>query len=228
MREVLEKVAAPAPDGFGIKTYPTTLRRFFARHRVTVPDENSELANHLLKTVETSSNVDSATAHSVRHIAFELSNSPGITAKQFKTLSRWVLRMRDQEHADQHLALARERLALERAKFEFNAARRRSISTLNSARSSRIRMPTMKRKSTPLASAFRQGEHRSHRRPGTTSNQRRDLGATLPKLIRTGVESHFSAVFSDSALPSLFSVPPWVNNPTFKTQVIMLLRAEPG
>jgi hypothetical protein len=123
MREVLEKVAAPAPDGFGIKTYPTTLRRFFARHRVTEPNENSELANHLLKTVDTSSNVDSATAHSVRQIAFELSNSPGITAKQFKTLSRWVLRMRDQEHADQHLALARERLALERAKFEFNAAR---------------------------------------------------------------------------------------------------------
>src|SRR5687767_1923410 len=123
MREVLEKVAAPAPDGFGIKTYPTTLRRFFARYRVTEPNENSELVNHLLKTVDTSSNVDSATAHSVRQIAFELSNSPGITAKQFKTLSRWVLRMRDQEHADQHLALARERLALERAKFEFNAAR---------------------------------------------------------------------------------------------------------
>ena len=45
MREVLEKVAAPVPDGFAIKTYPTTLRRFFARHRVTVPDANSEFAN---------------------------------------------------------------------------------------------------------------------------------------------------------------------------------------
>ena len=123
MREVLEKVAAPAPDGFGIKTHPTTLRRFFARHRATVPEENSELANDLLKSIETSSKFDSATAHSVRHIAFELSNSPGINSKLFKALSRWVLKMRDQEHAEQHLALARERLALERARFEFNAAR---------------------------------------------------------------------------------------------------------
>ena len=123
MREVLEKVAAPAPDGFGIKTYPTTLRRFVARHRATTSNENSELATELLKSLERSTNIDSATSHSVRQIAFELSNSPGISAKQFKTLSRWVLKVRDQEQAEQHLALARERLALERAKFEFNAAR---------------------------------------------------------------------------------------------------------
>ena len=34
-----------------------------------------------------------------------------------------MVKMRDQEHAGQQLALARERLAFKRAKFEFNAAR---------------------------------------------------------------------------------------------------------
>ena len=123
MRQVLEKVAAPPPEGFGIQTYPTTLRRFYARHRATSESENSALAAELIQATTADSPVDSAIAFGVRQIAFELSNSPRIGSKQFKALSRWVLKLRDLQHADKHLDLARERLALDRARFQFNAAR---------------------------------------------------------------------------------------------------------
>ncbi|HEX7861120.1 MAG TPA: hypothetical protein VF773_12375 [Verrucomicrobiae bacterium] len=123
IKQVLEKVAAPAPEGFGIKTYPTTLRRFYARRRAGNSREDSQLATELVDTTDPAPQVDSAIALGVRQIAFELSNSPRIGPKQFKALSRWVLKLRDQEHAEKEFALARERLALDRERFQFNAAR---------------------------------------------------------------------------------------------------------
>jgi hypothetical protein len=128
--EVVAKVAAPSPEGFGLKTYPNSVKRFYAKHRAAVYPHHSSAAEELLAAAANSSDFDQATAVALRQIAFELANSPGMSAKRFKIVSRWILKLRDQEHqarsltvAQQNLALAEKRLALDREKFEYSAAR---------------------------------------------------------------------------------------------------------
>jgi len=71
----------------------------------------------------------SATEESLDSIAFQLSTSP-LDAKAFGQVSRWIMKQKAHEQkerstriAESQLDLARQRLALERDKFEFVAAR---------------------------------------------------------------------------------------------------------
>ena len=121
--EVLQLVARPAPEGFGITTYDMTLRRWHRREKLARRPEDLQLARDILADASEPGAFDQATAATLRHVAFELANSPRITAKNFKAIARWVLKLRDQEHHAHQLELEKQRLALETKKFEFNAAR---------------------------------------------------------------------------------------------------------
>jgi hypothetical protein len=126
--ETIKRVAAPAPDGFGLKTHRQSLHRFYQRYSQELKPEHLETAVELSKIPHTPE-LAVGSEQAMHHTAFQLATSP-VDIETFKELSRWITKHKAEEHkaayvriADQHLALARERLALERAKFEFNAAR---------------------------------------------------------------------------------------------------------
>ena len=127
--DTIKRVAAPAPDGFGLKTHRQSLHRFYQRYSQELIPEHLESAVALKATKEQTAALGLSAEEAVTHAAFQLATSP-LDIETFKQLSRWITKNKADEHkaayvrvAEQHLALARERLALERAKFEFNAAR---------------------------------------------------------------------------------------------------------
>ena len=122
-RETLKLLANPRPEGFGIKTHLCSLYRFAAKHRHQEHESLAELAADYSQLNTTTPQFDNATATALREAAFELASSSHLDSDKFKSVARWVLKLRDQEHHEATLALEREKLALEREKFQYNAAR---------------------------------------------------------------------------------------------------------
>ena len=131
---VLQLVARPEPDGFGIATHDNTLRRWHRREKLARRPSELEFAQQVIAASKDDPLLDQATATLLRQAAFDLSSAPKTSARDFKALARWVLKLRQQQHEAELLALKRERLArqlelekqrlaLETKKFEFNAAR---------------------------------------------------------------------------------------------------------
>jgi hypothetical protein len=121
-RLVVEMIARPAPDGFGVNTHVTTLRRFYARHQASSSDGELEIAK-LFDSVGSSPSIENATENLLREWAFQIATNPQKTNSAFKTLARWRLKLREQQQRERLLEIHEQRLHLERDKFEFNAAR---------------------------------------------------------------------------------------------------------
>ena len=122
--DVIAMVAAPPPEGFGIETHITTLRRFYVRYQNQHRKEDSDLAAEIVTSMEPyRRQFHQATLTTIEKIAFDLATSPKPRITQFKALSRWLTKMADQDQKLHCLELARERLNLEKMKFEFNSAR---------------------------------------------------------------------------------------------------------
>jgi hypothetical protein len=131
--ETVQKLAEPAPDGFGLKTHRSTLHRFYRRYSRTIRRENLNDALELRSDDASSMPLLEGSADAVRHLAFQLSTSPEAPAS-FKEVSRWLSKQQYLKIAEEQLALARQRvemekqrLDLDREKFEFNAARQAII-----------------------------------------------------------------------------------------------------
>jgi hypothetical protein len=135
-RKVVEMAAQQPPDGLGLKTHETTLRRFAARHRAQDRAEDFGLARLFALgsaaasaatdsalTSDSPQIMDSATQSLVSDWAFEIASSPRRKLAAFKVLSRWVLKQRELEQREREINLHTSRLALDREKFEFSAAR---------------------------------------------------------------------------------------------------------
>ena len=125
--EVIERVRRDPPDGFGIVTYDTSLRRFYARHKLASRGETISIAHEFNAQQFDEQPLDDATASATRQLAFEIANSPKIGLKQFKPLSRWVLKHRELEQRDREIQLVAQRLELDTERFRFNAARQALI-----------------------------------------------------------------------------------------------------
>ncbi|HYE31374.1 MAG TPA: hypothetical protein VEH27_08105 [Methylomirabilota bacterium] len=128
VKQVLEMVAAPPPEGFGLKTHITTLRRFHLRARWRFQSQLTEDISDLPPSHKPGlNNSDQLTLHKLReatlHNAMLHQSDPATVA----TLGRWMLRLKEAEYRKEELELLRARLALETRKFEFNAARQAII-----------------------------------------------------------------------------------------------------
>ena len=121
-RRVVEMIAEAPPNGFGLQTHITSLRRFYARHATASQPDEMEMAKALVGS-EVSDPMGNATETLLKQWAFQIATQPQRTGSAFKALSRWSLKNQEQRHRILQLELHKERLALERAKFEFNAAR---------------------------------------------------------------------------------------------------------
>jgi hypothetical protein len=137
-RTVLELVAAPPPEGFGLRMHLTTLRRV---HRAARTRFHANLAATELELIpplgSVPSPLDQEAVAGLREFAVELATVQQRDPLHFATVSRWVLRLeqnaqreRQLKIAENRLALLKEKLALEKSKadlektkFEFNSAR---------------------------------------------------------------------------------------------------------
>jgi hypothetical protein len=119
-----KNVAASPPDGFGLKTHFASLHRFFVRYTQEHQQENFAQAAELLQTNSgygDPNTLKNATEQAVVHSAFHLATSPQ-DSEAFGRLTRWLAKQKKLELTQEYLALARQRLALEREKFECNVA----------------------------------------------------------------------------------------------------------
>jgi hypothetical protein len=127
--ETLNKVAAPAPNGFALRTHRHSLQRFFKRHRQKLRTEEIAAAKENRSRPEDASVLVSDAEQSVQYAAQQLASSP-MDSDQFRDVSRWLATHKNHELkrdyyqlAAQQLALARERLAFDRERYEFDTAR---------------------------------------------------------------------------------------------------------
>jgi hypothetical protein len=118
----LEKVAAPPPEGFGIKMHLTTLRRFHLRARLFYGRQLSEEGSRA-GADHRRDKPQELTMETVRQAALELSSMHRHGPAEFNAVSRWLMRVKESEHRERELELMKERIELEKRKFEFNAAR---------------------------------------------------------------------------------------------------------
>ena len=125
-REVLEKLAAPPPEGFDVRTHPACLRRFEQRFHLSNKSEDLALARGLLHASEDLDLLKRSTGSSLAQAAFNLATSldPGRVAAAAKLLAA----LKRDDFREQDLLLARERLALERDhRREQNQIRQREL-----------------------------------------------------------------------------------------------------
>jgi hypothetical protein len=121
---VLEMVAAPPPDGFGLKTHLTSLRRFHERARTCFHRDLTTSSLQLLPGQASDPNtLDQLTTVALRQFAVEMASVQERNPARFATVSRWVLRLQQNAQRDREIKVIEERIALEKRKFEFNAAR---------------------------------------------------------------------------------------------------------
>lgn len=120
-REVVQMIAQPPPDGFGLNTHITTLRRFYARHQASSRPAEEEIARLFESNGPPA--LENATENLLGEWAFLIATNPQKTNGGFKSLARWLLKKREQDQRDRQLDIYQQRLGLDREKFEFNAAR---------------------------------------------------------------------------------------------------------
>ena len=124
VQKVLELVAAPPPDGFGIKTHITSLRRF--HHQAQAANQKDLADGHCELLAELGSDphsLNQLTDAALRQFAVELATVNNRNPAHFATVSRWVLRLQQNAQREREIKVIEDRIALEKRKFEFNAAR---------------------------------------------------------------------------------------------------------
>ena len=110
--KVLERIARPAPDGFGIKTHLTTLRRFKNRRDAENAADILDSAAHLGNIAPGREKApDETILTELRRHLCERASSPAATDSQVALLASWVNRQQRLTVAIQHVQIARKRLA---------------------------------------------------------------------------------------------------------------------
>jgi len=122
INDVLDKVAAAPPDGFGIKTYVTSLRRFYQREKLFRGRDNLPLARMAhLNSEELAILQNASTATLTQHF-FEAISAPGENQNYIAAAAKWLVATREQELRREKLKLARDRYELDRQKLRLSAA----------------------------------------------------------------------------------------------------------
>jgi hypothetical protein len=115
-----DRLAEPPPVGLSLNTHINSLRRFYRRYSQQI--ESEELSEASSSVADSSRALLAAAEHGAHYAAFQLSAAPP-HPDTFNQLSRCLTKQKFLKVAEDHVALARERLALDHQKFQFNAAR---------------------------------------------------------------------------------------------------------
>jgi len=121
IQQVLLKVVSPPPNGFGIKTHITSLRRFYQRaRREALQHQLAEDASSI--SPSDLANLERAAAGALTHYALETMTLPGTGSTNLAHITKWLIAVRGNEIRADRNAIARERLALADRKLQLSAA----------------------------------------------------------------------------------------------------------
>ena len=111
--KVAEKIAQPAPEGFGLKTHITTLRRFKRRRWAEQAADQLEAARLAAANSNNSDDaiLDTAIASTLKRQLFERASAPDATSADLALLARYVQRNDKLKLDIERVQIARERLA---------------------------------------------------------------------------------------------------------------------
>lgn len=118
---VVEKSSTPPPEGLGIKTHITSLRRFYQRYQVEHLRDDLAVAASVYLTSDNLQSLRTSAMAVLTHHAFESATAPNFDGSHLPTAARWLNALREHELREQRLALARERLELEKEKLRMAA-----------------------------------------------------------------------------------------------------------
>ncbi len=111
--KVAEKIAQPAPEGFGLKTHITTLRRF--KHRRWAEQAADQLEAARLAAANSNHGddaiLDTAIGSTLKRQLFERASAPDATSVDLALLARYVQRNDKLKLDIERVQIARERLA---------------------------------------------------------------------------------------------------------------------
>jgi len=122
VKDVLEIIAAPPPDGFGIRTHITSLRRFQQQAQVGGKDDDLRHARRAQLTREELALMKNAASSALIQQAFQLSTVKGAGSKNLEVAAKWLSILQQQELRERQLALAQARMELEKDKIVLSAA----------------------------------------------------------------------------------------------------------
>ena len=126
-KQVVEKVALPAPEGFGITTHVTTLRRFKEKRWAELAADRIQAATQLAGTANQPSQLetlDTGIQVAIKHHMFQRVSSPNITDDQLAIVSRWSHRQEKLKLEIQRVQIARERCAQNNLRLQLLTSRR--------------------------------------------------------------------------------------------------------
>ena len=110
--KVAEKIARPAPEGFGIPVHITTLQRFknrrWAEHTADQLEDAAQLAD---ATTGHDATLDNGIASALKRHFFQTASAPDATDAQLSMVARWFHRNEKHKLDVQRVQIARERLA---------------------------------------------------------------------------------------------------------------------
>ena len=92
INDVLDKMAAAPPDGFGIKTYVTSLRRFYQREKLFRGRDNLPLARMAHLNSEELAILQNASTATLTHHFFEAISAPGENQNYIAAAAKWPTR----------------------------------------------------------------------------------------------------------------------------------------
>jgi hypothetical protein len=117
-REVLDRVTASPPEGFGIKTHITSIRRFEQRKQMEACGHDLSLAREAkLPEVDRATMLNAASDALVQK-AFQLAANPKANGFALAALTQSLVSLQRQKLREKQLDLAERRLELERKKLE--------------------------------------------------------------------------------------------------------------
>jgi hypothetical protein len=122
VKDVLEMVAAAPPEGFGIRTHITSLRRFQQQAQLNDKEDDVRLARRAQLTQEELDLMKNAASSALIQQAFQLATKKGATSQNLAAASKWLSMLHQQELRQRELILAQARMDLEKQKILLNVA----------------------------------------------------------------------------------------------------------
>jgi hypothetical protein len=118
--KVVEKIAQPAPEGFGIKTHITTLHRFKNRRWAELAADQLEAAKTIaIANTAADATLDTAIASTLKRQLFERASAPDASSADLALLVRYVQRNDKLKLDIERVQISRERLAQNKSRLAF-------------------------------------------------------------------------------------------------------------
>ena len=128
IQTVLERVAAPPPDGFGMKTHVTSLRRFYRRAQSRLIEEEAREAGPSPVATQDAAAIEHAAVGAMTFHAFQAASCPALSRKDMLGAARWLRGLRAHQLELEKIQLARERLAFDRQRLQMLVALKEAAS----------------------------------------------------------------------------------------------------